>query len=167
MKIYLIRHGHYTSENENDGPLTEKGIIQIQRLAKRFIHENIRFNEIYSSSLLRASQSAKECSKIMGIEGIVESNQLVEAKNHEDIEDVSQRVNDFMKMLNSEDKKRNSTFGIFSHCYTIKYFLNSFKRDPNRKILPHAGFVLLEFSDSTPRILEYASNSHLEGIESY
>lgn len=65
MDLYLIRHGEnhrspewYDTERKVlNGPLTEKGIDQANRLAMRC--KNIRFDRIYSSDLTRAVQTAE------------------------------------------------------------------------------------------------------------
>lgn len=61
MEIYLIRHGECcgsTSEYYDmtkrtmDPPLTEKGVLQAQKLAERL--SSVRFDKIYTSDLIRA-----------------------------------------------------------------------------------------------------------------
>lgn len=64
MKLYVVRHGE-TAENALgilcgqgiDTPLTEKGIAQAQATAKRLMQYS--FDSIYSSTLVRARQSAQ------------------------------------------------------------------------------------------------------------
>lgn len=67
-KLYIIRHGetdwnreHRTQGCGNDLPLNQKGIEQAIKLAKRF--ESIPVDEIYSSDLKRALQTAQELSR--------------------------------------------------------------------------------------------------------
>ena len=82
MEIYLVRHGHYLpDQGSSDGPLTEKGKLQVRRLANRFVRENINFRNVYSSSLDRAIESAKICSGVLGIKGLAISGLLDEEKN--------------------------------------------------------------------------------------
>lgn len=165
MKIYLIRHGHYVQdEGRGDGHLSLKGKEQIRCLTKRLISQEKNFNEVYSSPLVRAVESAREFCNVANIEEIIESNQLIEERSYEDVEDVVERMSLFLDDLK---KQRKELAAIVSHSYAIKYFLNSFKRDVNRKILAHGGFVLLDYKGSIPRIVDYGSTSHLKGMESY
>jgi len=70
MKIYLIRHGETTGDVEEryggnyDDHLTEKGIAQSERLAKKLSKSGIQI--IFSSPLFRAKETAqilKKCLK--------------------------------------------------------------------------------------------------------
>lgn len=163
MKIYLTRHAHYLPQYGDDGSITEIGQNQISKLAERFIREGVRFGQVYSSSKIRAVESAQLLCEKMGIEGIVLSEQLVEDMPEEEVSDVVNRMKGFI-----EDIKKGTgsdSCAIFSHCFAIKYFLNSIKKDPNRRILPHAGVILIDYSGSTPEIMEYDSRTHLQGIE--
>ena len=165
MKIYLIRHGHYNPQNEADKSLSQNGIIQATRLGKRFLEENVKFEKVYSSTLKRAFETAQICTKVMGIEEVILSGDLVEEKSSEEYEDVVQRMRNFIDKL--KDQSPESTLGIFSHSFAIKYLLNSFERDPDRSILPHTGVFLLDYTDFHLKIMEYNPRLHLNGIESY
>jgi broad specificity phosphatase PhoE len=101
----------------------------------------------------------------MGIEDLVLSNTLVEEEFEEDREDVIDRMRWFIDKIKLEIY--NNSCGIFSHSYAIKYFLNSLVKNPDREVLPHAGVVLLDYTNSKPIITDYDSNKHLKGIESY
>jgi broad specificity phosphatase PhoE len=57
MEIIFIRHAEKINE-EGDLGLSEKGIIQAKNLAKRLRKE--RFDELYSSNLNRAKETAKK-----------------------------------------------------------------------------------------------------------
>lgn len=66
--IYLIRHGEATANVAGnvfcgwlDAPLTQRGIEQAQRLAKRFCNEHV--DAIYSSDLGRARMTAEAIAK--------------------------------------------------------------------------------------------------------
>jgi len=166
MKIYLIRHGHYLPEwNSKDGFLTEKGKKQIENLGLRFLKEKVNFKKIYSSPKIRARESAQECCKILGIENIIYSEGLIEINGIENEKDVAKRMENFIEDISCEFEK--DSFGIFSHCYAIKYLLNSFDFDSYRNVLPHAGVTLLDYSGKKIKILEYNPDKHLKGIESY
>lgn len=65
MELYLVRHGETrsnTGEDDScDSVLTEKGIMQAEYLGKYL--ENIHFDKIYSSHLIRAVQTAAAVAK--------------------------------------------------------------------------------------------------------
>ena len=165
MKIYLIRHAHYLPVNDGDGPLTDKGKVQSTNLAKRLIRESVKFKRIYSSPKTRAREIADICCKIMGNEGIIFSGQLVEEQFDEEPSDVVNRMKWFIDFIKSE--VGNDSCAVFSHCYAIRYLLNSIEKNPDRIVLPHAGIALLDYIDSKLRIMDYNPKLHLEGIESY
>ncbi len=166
MELYLIRHGHYShEENQKDGSLTEKGREQIKRLGPRFSSENLNFRKIYSSTKKRAIESAQVFCKMNGIENIVFSDELVEIRTGEEVEEVVERMKRFLNEIKSEFN--GGSFGIFTHCFTIKYLLNSLEPDPYRTVLPHAGVALLDYSGETQKILDYNPDKHLKNIESY
>jgi probable phosphoglycerate mutase len=65
LKIYLARHGQDQDNvkgilnGHRDEPLTELGESQAQELAQKIKAANIKFDKIYSSPLIRTSQTAK------------------------------------------------------------------------------------------------------------
>jgi len=82
QKIYLVRHGECIANHENiflgrtlDPPLTENGVNQAKKLALHLRDKNI--SRIYSSSLLRAKQTADIISSEIGIPFTI-SDSLVE-----------------------------------------------------------------------------------------
>lgn len=76
MKIYFVRHGETTDNVEQrysssgGSPLTEKGIIQVERLVISFPVENI--SRIYASPLDRCISLADELGQKSGIEPITD-----------------------------------------------------------------------------------------------
>ncbi|MCK5625211.1 histidine phosphatase family protein [Candidatus Pacearchaeota archaeon] len=69
LKIYLIRHGETNfnkaslkSQQNEETPLNELGIVQTERLAKRL--ESIHFDKIFSSPLKRATQTLDKLRKL-------------------------------------------------------------------------------------------------------
>jgi len=71
MEIVFIRHGEKRKE-EGDLRLSENGITQAKNLAKRLGKE--KFDEIYSSNLNRAKETAKFVSERIGLKPIVEES---------------------------------------------------------------------------------------------
>ena len=64
MELYFIRHGESTANQDQvyqgwtEVHLSEKGHEQAKRLCDYFLKQKITFNSIYSSPLLRASETA-------------------------------------------------------------------------------------------------------------
>lgn len=89
IDIYLIRHAESMANryhddvihgSANDIELSEYGPEQAEKLANRFLKENISFDEVYSSIAVRADETAKTVCKIIGhpLERIIRSEKLVE-----------------------------------------------------------------------------------------
>jgi broad specificity phosphatase PhoE len=88
LLFYFIRHAETTA---NIGPelvrgrcpealLTKRGVAQARALGQRLHSEGVRFDRIYSSSLVRAVRTAEEMCAEMGVAGdtIVKVDQIVE-----------------------------------------------------------------------------------------
>ncbi len=62
IDLYLIRHGlaaeRGTYTNDGDRPLTEAGYKKTRQVAKRLLDLNLRFDQILTSPLVRARQTA-------------------------------------------------------------------------------------------------------------
>lgn len=163
MKIYLIRHGNFIPMWDGDGYLSEKGDEQINRLRERFIEEGIEFDNVYHSPLIRARDSAEKLNmgEMISLNGLVESNQDMRGGVvYESEEEIIRRMKWSLDHIKSNCE--GDCFGVISHCYSIRDLLNSFSSDS--KLLPHTGVVLLDYSSKEPRILDYDSEKHLEGI---
>ncbi len=71
--LYFTRHGQTVWNVENkicgatDIPLTEQGHKQAELLGKRILEEGLQIDEILSSPLVRAYDTAKHVSEITGI----------------------------------------------------------------------------------------------------
>ncbi len=65
MHLYLIRHGESTANKEkafqgwNNVHLSDQGILQAKKLSEYFQKQNIQFSSIFSSSLVRALETAE------------------------------------------------------------------------------------------------------------
>ena len=76
INIFLVRHGESTANvltdqigQDNDTPLTEKGVSQANLLGHRFRIQGIVFDEMWSSTYLRTQgQLAEIVRKIVGYE---------------------------------------------------------------------------------------------------
>ncbi len=72
-KLYFVRHGetYWNVENKicgaTDIALTERGHQQAVETGKMLVERNIQFDEILSSPLVRASETARHISEITGI----------------------------------------------------------------------------------------------------
>jgi len=83
MKIILIRHGECDSNgcytgSGTDIPLNQLGIEQISNLKKKLSKLEGASTKLYSSSLLRAIQSAKIISNSLDINNVIFDNRLNE-----------------------------------------------------------------------------------------
>lgn len=171
MKIYLIRHGQFIHQGGDDGHLTDLGRTQANRLGERFVQENINFNGVYSSTAIRAGETAEVCCARMGLVKILWSSKIVEEQPDENLIDVQQRMKEFIDIVKSKFNKES--VAAFSHCFAIKYLLNKIEYDftgkynRDRNIVPHTGVILLEYTDSNLIITDYNPCKHLNGLESY
>lgn len=81
--IYFVRHGQSVWNVENkicgatDIALTKEGHRQAEALGKRILEENLKFDEILCSPLIRARDTAGHISEITGVPLSVE-NRLIE-----------------------------------------------------------------------------------------
>lgn len=71
--IYLLRHGESVGnaedihQGQSDFPLTETGRAQVRALAQRWQRQAVAFDQMISSPLLRASQSAEILAECLGL----------------------------------------------------------------------------------------------------
>ena len=76
MKLYFLRHGIADwpnwSKPDDERPLTNKGIREMERVAKFLASRRIKPGRILSSPLVRAMQTAEITSKALGIKVEVE-----------------------------------------------------------------------------------------------
>lgn len=116
MEIVFIRHGEKRKE-EGDLGLSENGITQAKNLAKRLGKE--KFDEIYSSNLNRAKETAKFVSERIGLKPIVE-------------ESLNEFESNLLK-INENDWNDESR----AHYNSLKKFLSRFtnRADEEKRIL--------------------------------
>jgi broad specificity phosphatase PhoE len=126
MKLFLIRHGD-TKIIDGEAKLTKKGILQSKELAKRL--KDLKIDQIYSSDLERAKETAKEYS-----ENFVEDKRLREIYRvlvggpkregtypEREIND-KKRADEIFKELLEKGKGKDTL--VFCHGNIIRYFLN-------------------------------------------
>lgn len=148
MKLILIRHGETKANNlglvqgQRDCKntyLSRKGIKQIKLTAEEINNLNLKYDIIYSSSLIRAIESAKIIKKITNYDGeIVCLDGLMERnfgpyenkhytkvypiinppKSYESNEEIINRVYNTIKYIYSKEKDK--TVLITAHSHTIK-----------------------------------------------
>ena len=84
MICYLIRHGKDDDSVRggwSDSPLTEEGILQVQRLSLKISSENnINISQIYTSDLPRAKQTADILAKALSVP-VTEISEFRETNN--------------------------------------------------------------------------------------
>lgn len=74
LNLYIIRHAESELNNKpeiiagrsNENPLSDKGILQANRLGQRLKNSSINFNQIYSSTAVRALETAKVVGQHLG-----------------------------------------------------------------------------------------------------
>ncbi len=82
MEIYFIRHGESTANKDkvyqgwSDVHLSILGLNQAEKLAKYFEQNNIKFNTIYSSSLVRAIETAQPLLSCAVNKKLIQKNNL-------------------------------------------------------------------------------------------
>lgn len=73
MKLYLVQHGDSVSKEQNaDRPLSEKGVIDAQRLAVFMARSRPNVARIIHSNKIRARETARHLSDTLGPELSVE-----------------------------------------------------------------------------------------------
>lgn len=73
-RVYLIRHAESMANIGPDNiggrnpetPLTAKGIEQAKSLGEHFKKENVHFSQVYTSTAIRAQETAQHCLEQMG-----------------------------------------------------------------------------------------------------
>lgn len=74
IDIYLIRHAeseanrrmsHILTGQSKDVDLSEDGLTQAERLGRRLIDEGVRFDQVYSSTALRAAKTCDIVARII------------------------------------------------------------------------------------------------------
>ncbi len=88
MHLYLIRHAesegnvnnHVIGGQSNHLPLTARGLKQAEALGNRFLHNEIGFDQIHSSTAVRSMQTVQAVGDIIGFdeEHIHFSDELLE-----------------------------------------------------------------------------------------
>lgn len=84
MRFILIRHGQCEGSiqkiitGHSDTPLTDVGRKQAKSLAQDFLKSGIKFNAVYSSDIVRASETTNIICKILGINEVVYDKRLRE-----------------------------------------------------------------------------------------
>lgn len=64
MELYLVRHGiaapreSWVGRRDADRPLTPKGVLRVERIARALLTLDVRFRRIVSSPYVRARQTA-------------------------------------------------------------------------------------------------------------
>ena len=84
MRILLLRHGQSEANKEHiiqghmESPLSDLGRDQAKTVGKKLLDSKITFDAVYSSDLIRATETAKIITKILGIKKIAFDNRLRE-----------------------------------------------------------------------------------------
>jgi broad specificity phosphatase PhoE len=190
MKLYVCRHGQTTGDVEDryggdyDDRLTKLGRKQAGKLSKQLQDKNIEI--IFSSSLIRAKETAEVLSKALSLEvvemdnlkernwfgiltGMVKSKakklhpELVEqSKNYMNTIDEAEGQESFSKRIHEALKeisqKDHKVVAVVTHGGPIKAILRKIKYAPDYKI-EDCAFAELETADNKLNVVG------LHGIE--
>ena len=78
MKLFLVQHGEAcTKEINPDRPLTEKGIVDIERLAAFLKSSGLKVDRVIHSGKLRAKQSAERLANAIAPSVELETSGLI------------------------------------------------------------------------------------------
>ncbi|WHY72834.1 histidine phosphatase family protein [Fictibacillus enclensis] len=170
MHILLIRHGEAEDdfleedyEGSTDLPLTELGVLQVQKMAQRVLND-FPPELIWSSTLKRARQ-AKMLSQTTGcsVEYLDDLIEMQETENRLVFRKRGQEVLSYIR--NSEDFGR---IAIVTHGGMITQIIESFLDLPmENNIWFHTDYTGIHFLDyyRDKKIIKFAnSTSHLQGL---
>ncbi len=117
MILYIARHGETDPDQKPEPLLTEKGFDQAKRLGERM--KKFKLDRVFSSSLIRAQQTAKETADLQSLPVEV-FPEIYEVENGEAIEHAYQRALVAVKKLREQfqgDKKIIVfAHGTFNNC---------------------------------------------------
>ncbi|RXZ00684.1 histidine phosphatase family protein [Fictibacillus sp. S7] len=172
MQILLIRHGEAEDDFLDEGyvgstdlPLTERGVLQVQKMAKRVLND-FPPEFIWSSTLRRARQAAEMLSQTTScsVEYLEDLTEMQETENRLAFRKRGQEVLASIK-LNSEDFGR---IAIVTHGGMITQIIESFLDLPiENNIWFHTDYTGIHFLDyyRDKKIIKFANNiSHLQGL---
>lgn len=118
MIVYFVRHAERLKEGErtSESPITENGIKQATLVAERI--KNVQIDVIYSSSYIRAKQTAEIISKVIN-KPIELWNHLIEADSEkETFEELNSRSGAILEHLLNHH--RNESVLCVSHASMIE-----------------------------------------------
>jgi len=173
MKIFLIRHGETDFDINESLVLTEKGLDQAKKLAKRLL--GLEINILYHSDLKRAIQTTEEIKKIRPSLKTVETKDLQEiyrkiiggpSKENSGpnrFNEDSQRAEKAWKKLIEIEHKN---IAVVCHGNLIRFFIaKALNADPrnfyNLEISHTSISALFLDKDSNLKILNVNDTSHL------
>jgi phosphohistidine phosphatase len=80
MEIYLLRHGEAemrsASKKDEDRALTEKGKLDVRRVAKRAREAKVKPDVVLTSPLLRATQTAEIAQRVLDVKRVAVTTAL-------------------------------------------------------------------------------------------
>jgi len=129
MKIYVARHGEKMPEEENPH-LTERGVAQAKSLAEALKHTI--FDELYSSELARAKETASEITHQSGVQakvipGLNEFKLSMLKKSQDEWTDEQKehykKLTDFLDTL-TKRKEEDISILIVAHGITNRFILS-------------------------------------------
>jgi len=114
MKFYMVRHGqseanlHRIIAGHGAYPLTDLGKEQAKSLGQEFSQKGIKFDAVYASDIVRASETAKIICSEIGFKNIIFDKRLREGDagvfEGKDSDGLTEEESDFLDSTMREDK---------------------------------------------------------------
>lgn len=123
MNLILLRHGEsiWNKSNKFTGwrniPLTSKGLLEAQNVAKYFKFKNMKIDYIYTSKLERAILTARTINDIMGLNKTIIKSWRLNERSYGKLEGESR---DYIKNNYSDEYLK------FKNCIYAKPFIHNF-----------------------------------------
>jgi len=149
MKLYLVRHGDYITNESNQDELSEKGINEIKELANFLMPLHIRVANIIHSGKIRAQQTAELLSSGVACDQPLQARQGL-------------NPNDAVTSFANEMMYENDDMFVIGHLPFISRLVGQLVVSNENKdiVVFHTGtIVCLESLDPTRWIIQWVWNS--------
>ena len=173
--FYIVRHGETewnvsgNIQGSSDSLLTTKGVLQAENVGKKF--EDIKFDLVISSDLLRAKRTAEIITKEINLE--VQTTKLLRERHFGEFEGKHytelRAFDEYFEALSDEMKHRHTSHGVESDENLTTRFITFFREvaitHPGKKVLvvAHGGIMrvmLRRFGFGTYQTLSHGAVSN-------
>lgn len=191
MEIYIVRHGEtdwnklFLIQGRNNNPLNNIGKSQAKKLGKYFKENNIVFDYIYSSPLLRAIQTAEIIAYELDYNDKIYLNQNFIERDFgeldgQSIDDESLFImhNDLLKFGEKNEllekrvfkglhelttKYNNERILVVSHSHTLKAILTQLNDNLDYKTkLSNTCINIINYQNEQYKLVKYNISDHLK-----